>query len=72
MTELKFHRDLYEGTAVDEALKLFAAYGAFERAEEPGYWVVRVTGKSAGREKRVTRELANYALGLTIKGRKAS
>jgi hypothetical protein len=72
MTELRFARDLYDGKAVDEALKIFESYGTFERAEEPSHWVVRLTGKSAGREKRVSRELANYALGLTIKGRKAS
>ncbi len=71
MTELRFHRDLYQGESVDEALQVYAAYGELARAEEERYWVVRVTGKTAERERRLCRELANYALGLTIRGRTA-
>jgi hypothetical protein len=63
--ELRFHREIYAGTAVDAALKVYARYGRFERAEEPTHWVVRVTTKDPVRERRVARELANYALGLT-------
>lgn len=69
MIELKFHRELYSGRAVDQAVKVFGPHGTFEMAEEPSYWVVRVTGASESRERRVALELGNYALGLTVQGR---
>lgn len=69
MTELRLHRELYAGTAVDAAVKVYARFAAFELTEEPAHWVVRVTGKSAARETQVARELANYALGLAIRER---
>ncbi len=65
MTELRLHRTLYRGTAVDEAMKVYGAYATFERLEDGDHWVVRVTGTSPARERRVARELSNYALGLT-------
>jgi hypothetical protein len=64
--ELRFHRELYDGNAVDEAMKVFGAHATFEQAEEPKHWIVRVTGSDVAREKRIAGELANYALGLTI------
>ena len=70
MIELRFHRELYDGKAVDEALKIFAAHAQFEQAEEPTHWIVRLTGRDAAREKRIAGEFANYALGLTIGSRK--
>ena len=72
MIELRLHRTLYRGTAIDEAMKLFTKHAAFEQAEEPDYWVVRVTAAPPareGRERRIAGELANYALGLTIVAR---
>jgi hypothetical protein len=71
VTELRFHRGIYRGTAVDEAVKVFASYATFDLAEETDHWVVRVRGANANRERRVAGELANYALGLTIKARGA-
>lgn len=71
MIELRFHRDLYAGVAVDEAVKAYARFAQFELSEEPGAWVVRITGKSADREKKVARELGNMALGLTVRRREA-
>lgn len=68
--ELRFHRDVYAGTSVDEAVKLYGKYARFELAEEARHWVVRLTAKSAERERQVAGELANYALGLTIKQRR--
>lgn len=67
MIELRFHRELYDGKAVDEALKTFGKFATFEQAEEPTHWVVRVNGNDAAREQRIANELANFALGLTIK-----
>lgn len=69
MTELRLHRELYAGTAVDAAVKIYARFAAFELVEESTYWVVRVTGKNAKRETQVAQELANYALGTTIRER---
>ena len=70
MTEIRFHREIYRGTAIDEAVKVFTPHATFELAEEPDHWVVRITGKNAARERRVAGELGNYALGLTIKAKR--
>jgi hypothetical protein len=67
VTEVRFHRDLYRGECVDEATKALAAYAAFECAEESAHWVVRVSAATAERERRVVGELANRALGLTVR-----
>ncbi len=70
MKVLRFHRELYEGNSVDEALGVFEPHGTFVRKEEPSHWVVEITARSPERERRVAGELGNYALGLTAKGRK--
>ncbi len=70
MTSLRLHRDLYQGKAVDEALGVFASHGTFARKEEPTHWVVEVSAATPERERRVAGALGNYALGLTMKGRK--
>ena len=67
MTELRFHREVYRGTAIDEAMNVFARFCTFERSEEPAHWVVRLSAKSAAREREIVGEFANFALGLTIK-----
>ncbi len=69
MTELRFHRDLYAGAAIDEAVKAYARFATFELVEESAYWVVRVSATSDARATRVARELANFALGTTIRAR---
>lgn len=66
MIELRFHRELYAGTAIDAALVRLADYAAFERNEDGAYFVVRVTAASPTRARKVAGELANFALGLTI------
>jgi hypothetical protein len=71
VTELMFNRELYQGTAVDEAVKLFAGLAAFELAEAPRHFIVRVTASTPERERKVAGELGNYALGLTVKHRGA-
>jgi hypothetical protein len=67
MRELRFHRELYRGECVDEALKVFDRFARIERAEEDDYWVVRLEAGSEARERRIADELSNYALGLTIR-----
>jgi len=69
MRELRFHRELYRGESVDAAAKVYAPYATIELVEEPGYWVVRVSAQSPARETKVARELANHALGATIRDR---
>ena len=67
MTSLRLHRELYRGTCVDEAAKVYGPHATLELTEEPAYWCVRVTAASPERERQVAGELANYALGLTVK-----
>ena len=67
MIELRFHRDLYAGVAVDEAVKTYARFAQFELEEAPGEWVVRLTARTPDRERKVARELGNMALGLTVR-----
>ncbi len=69
MTELRFHRELYSGTAVDTAVKTYGPFARFELAEEPQYWIVRVSGDAPTRERKIAGELANTALGLSVSGR---
>ncbi len=66
MTELRLHRTLYRSAAVDAALQVYGSYATLEQLEEGDHWVVRVSSTSPARERRVARELANYALGLTV------
>ena len=66
MVEKRFHAELYAGTAVDEAVKTFSAWGTFELAQAEASWVVRVTAKDGVNEDQLADELGNFALGLTI------
>jgi hypothetical protein len=72
VTDLRLHRSLYEGTAVDEAAKIYGPYASLELIEEAEHWLVRVGAASPERERRVAGELANYALGLTVKARRSA
>jgi hypothetical protein len=67
--ELRLHRDVYVGAAVDEALGVYAAHATFERSDDASHWVLKITARSPERERRIAGELGNYALGLTAKGR---
>jgi len=65
--ELRFHHELYDGFAVDEAAKVYGPYGTMELVREPSGYVVRVTATAEGiAERTLAAELCNYALGLTI------
>src|SRR5205085_1795892 len=46
MIELRFHRELYDGFAIDEAAKVYGPFAAMELAEEPEGFVVRVTASA--------------------------
>ena len=66
MTEVSFHKELYEGEAVDEAAKTYDRFATLERVDETHRWLVRVTAASPEREARIANELSNFALGITI------
>jgi hypothetical protein len=67
---LRFHREVYAGPCVDEAVKLFAAHARFELREEAEHWVVELAADGGdARERMIAGELGNYALGLTVKKR---
>jgi hypothetical protein len=65
VTELRLHRKLHAEAAIDQALAVYASYATLERAASGDHCVVRVSSTSPARERRVARELANYALGVT-------
>ncbi|MCC6557469.1 MAG: hypothetical protein IT372_31345 [Polyangiaceae bacterium] len=71
MIELRFHEELYDGFAVDEAVKAYDAFMTAELTREPHGYVVRVTASQSALdqaidEATIAAELANYALGRTI------
>ena len=63
---LRFHRDLYSGTAIDAAVGAFREVADCRLTEETAYWVVEVDARADAPLAEVAAELANYALGLTI------
>lgn len=66
MTELRFHRQLYSGEAVDQAVKAFAGHATFHLQETDDHWVVDLEARDPALQRRLEGELANYALGLTV------
>lgn len=69
MIALRFHRDLYRGESVDSAANALAPHAtSISRAEEPTHWVLQVTATTPERERRIAGEIANRALGLTVRG----
>ena len=72
MREIRFHRELYQGEYVDEAIKVYDRYAKIGRAEEASHWVVTVEAGSPARERKIADELANYALGISIQKRRRS
>jgi hypothetical protein len=70
VSELRLHRSLYAGAAIDSALGLYADHAKIARAEDGEHVVLTISSDRPGRADRVARELGNYALGLTIQARK--
>lgn len=76
MLELPFHAELYDGAAVDEAVKLYAPFAGIEVDTQPHVRIVRVTlaegaAEDGIDEATIAAELMNYALGRTIELRPA-
>ena len=68
MKELRFHRGLYPGEAVDAAIKTFEPWAEITRDSSPTHWIVQLTASSSAAERRIAGELSNFALGLTVRG----
>jgi hypothetical protein len=70
MIELRFHHELYDGRAIDQATKVYAPFAAFELVREAEGYIVRVAAAkdlAEGIDERtIAAELASYALGLTV------
>ena len=66
---LRLHHGLYLKKAVDEAIALYAAHAQIVRNEEEEHTVLHIESPRPARAEKVARELANYALGLTIQAR---
>ena len=66
---LRFHKTLYDGEAVDQAVKELSDWAEFTLSEEDGYWVVAIAPGEDVDGAMVRGELSNYALGLTIERR---
>ncbi|EDM81027.1 hypothetical protein PPSIR1_25646 [Plesiocystis pacifica SIR-1] len=64
--ELRFPREVYAGTAVDEAVKVWGKFADFELSETEDHWVVKVTPKHEGAARQIIGEFGNYVLGLTV------
>ena len=77
MIELRFHHELYDGFAVDEAAKVYAEFAACELEDDTQGYIVRLTALPAALEQGIDErtigaELMNYALGKTIEKSVAS
>ena len=66
MSTLRFHKTLYAGEAIDAALRRFDRFATFATDDDDHYWIVRITAHQPRHQGPVERELANFALGLTI------
>jgi hypothetical protein len=71
--DLRFHEELYDGFAIDEAVKVYAPYATFTLSRERGGYVVQIQGHEGGADEAViAAELSNYALGKTIEKSRAA
>ena len=71
MIELRFHRELYDGFAVDEAAKVYAEFAECDLEDDTQGYIVRLKALPSALEQGIDEnligaELMNYALGKTI------
>lgn len=76
MIELRFHEELYDGFAIDEAVKTYEPYATFTLSKEAGGFVVKIEPKpeedGGADPSLVAAELLNFALGKTIERSRAA
>ncbi|HLT38811.1 MAG TPA: HxsD-like protein [Enhygromyxa sp.] len=65
-TELRFHREVYSGEAIDQAVKTWSNFAEFELSESDQHWIVKLTPKHEPAAARIIGEFGNYVLGLTV------
>jgi hypothetical protein len=71
--EIRFHEELYDGAAIDEAAALYGSYATLAVTREPGGWIVKIEAQDGGADAQViAAELANYALGRSIERSRAT
>ncbi|HYD46795.1 MAG TPA: HxsD-like protein [Terriglobales bacterium] len=61
-TTVRFHRDLYQRAAIEEAAALFAEFARFGVGRDGEHFVVTVNGIDAEVEGDVVAEFCNFAL----------
>ncbi|MFO0589738.1 MAG: HxsD-like protein [Polyangiaceae bacterium] len=67
MIEIRFHGELYDASAIDEAVKLYEPYASLTIAREASGTTVQIQANEGGADAPlIAAELANYALGRTI------
>lgn len=71
MIELRLHKDVYVGAAVDAAMKQFARYARLTARDDASHWVVQIEAATPARARTVAGELGNAALGGSAKARPA-
>lgn len=69
MRTLRFHRELYRFESVDAAMGVYERFATITKKDDGDHRVLEIEAASPERERRIADELANYALGLTIRGR---
>jgi hypothetical protein len=81
--ELRFHHELYDSAAIDEAIEVYAPYAALTLTRDPAALIVKIdraasdsssraAGDEAGEDPAlVAAELMNYALGRTVERSRA-
>lgn len=70
MIEKRFHSELYDGNAVDAAVRVYEGFGTFELEKAENAFIVRISANEGVDERLLANEFANYALGTTIESRK--
>lgn len=76
MIELRFHEELYDGFAIDEAVKVYEPYATFTLDRQAGGYLVKLEAKAGDDgvidESLIAAEIVNYALGKTIERSRAT
>ena len=74
MIELRFHQELYDASAIEEAIGVYEPFAACALVRDPGGIVVKIEarpGDESADPSLVAAELMNYALGKTIEKSRA-
>jgi hypothetical protein len=73
--ELRFHQELYDASAIDEAVQVYEPFAVCTLVREAGGVVVKIEarpGDEGAEPSLVAAELMNYALGKTVEKSRAA